>query len=312
MDQPRFDRRHLIGGIGAGAITLGVTGASGGASGSDEQNGGTFTAVEQGPAFSAMTSADHVVLHLGAIAFQPVSSADYEYIPPGGVRVTNVVNNSAFFNADLRLPAGSTIMSARVFLNPNNGTPRNCRITRYQPLTPAFETVANGNSTNGLGIEAFDLAISGGGTHVIDAEFNYRFDNLQLAANGAILYGAEVTYLPAAGGFTPFTGAPRVYDSRSTNDRLEPDAERTIDLGVPGTITAAVFNLTATQTAGGGFASCFRADVPWPGNSNINWTTAGTDIANLVVCEVDAAGSIKVRSGGSSTHIVVDMIGTFA
>ena len=58
--------------------------------------------------------------------------------------------------------------------------------------------------------------------------------------------------------------------------------------------------------------SRFRADIAFPGNSSINWYEPGTDVANLVVCAVDAGGQHRVRGGRDSTHIVIDLIGTFA
>ena len=107
---------------------------------------------------------------------------------------------------------------------------------------------------------------------------------------------------PADGLFVPFAGVnPRVYDSRAGGVKLAADEERVVPLGVPGTVKAAVFNLTVTQTQAQGFVSCFRADIAFPGNSSINWYEPGADVANLVICAVDSSGQVHVRGGRDST-----------
>lgn len=49
-----------------------------------------------------------------------------------------------------------------------------------------------------------------------------------------------------------------------------------------------------------------------PRNSSVNWYALGANTANLVVCAVDATGKIKIRGVVDSTHVVIDLIGTFA
>ena len=124
---------------------------------------------------------------------------------------------------------------------------------------------------------------------------------------GQSVFGCTVGYLPPTQGFVPYTGTPRVLDTRSTT-KLAPNEERVIDLGIPGARTA-VLNLTVTRTVGAGYVAVFRADIPWPGNSSINWSGPNENIANGVITQVDPTGKIKIRGGDGTTDVIIDRIG---
>ena len=255
--------------------------------------------------------ANPIVQTLGAIDFQGAGEPGaYAYASPGGVLVSTAPGT--WFNGGLRLPVGATIVSASVYVNPN-GVTVSPNLNRYNPLSTDFETLASGTSTTGTARETIAMPLAA--PHVVEAGWNYRFTDVRLDVGGAILYGAQVTYtIPSdpVGHFVPFVGVnPRVYDSRTSGIKLGANEERVIPLGVPGSVQAAVFNLTVTQTQAQGFVSCFRADVGFPGNSSINWYEPGADVANLVVCAVDPGGQIRLRGGRDATHVVIDLIGTF-
>ena len=42
---------------------------------------------------------------------------------------------------------------------------------------------------------------------------------------------------------------------------------------------------------------------------SINWSGAGAILSNGIICQVDAAGAIKIRGGANPTHVVIDRIG---
>ena len=84
--------------------------------------------------------------------------------------------------------------------------------------------------------------------------------------------------------------------------------ERVLDLEIPGA-RSAVLNLTIAQTTGAGFVAIFPADIPYPGNSSINWSLPNSFIANGVITKVDATGKIKIRGGDGSTDVIIDRIG---
>ena len=65
---------------------------------------------------------------------------------PGGFQVTGP---ATWFDADLRLPVGATIVGASVFLNPNGGPARLVQLVRYRPLPPTFENLFSNLSSTG-------------------------------------------------------------------------------------------------------------------------------------------------------------------
>jgi hypothetical protein len=80
-------------------------------------------------------------------------------------------------------------------------------------------------------------------------------------------------------------------------------------LGVPGFASAAVINLTITETENAGFVAVFAANVSWPGNSSIDWSSTNQNLANSVITAVDSTGHIKIRGGVNPTNVVIDVQG---
>ncbi len=86
---------------------------------------------------------------------------------------------------------------------------------------------------------------------------------------------------------------------------------------IPSDAVAVTYNLTVTETVGGGFAAIYPADIAWPGTSAINWTTSGTTVANAGTIAIgDFAGAVGavevfVEPAGSSTHYLIDITGYY-
>jgi len=213
------------------------------------------------------------------------------------------LNANERLSASLPIPCGSTIFQLNVAYQ---GQPIMEIWTRSMttpvPYGPLFQqTVPAGG---GPQTTTFDLAtpiVVGQGSTVA-----IRF----FATAGASVLGVTVGYTPPSQSFIPFTGAtPRVLDTRVTGGKLADGEERTIVLEFPGA-RGAVLNLTVTETEGnGGFVAVFPANVPWPGNSSINWSAANQNVANGVITAMDPAGRITIRGGAASTHVVIDRIG---
>lgn len=78
-------------------------------------------------------------------------------------------------------------------------------------------------------------------------------------------------------------------------------------------IAAAVFvNITITDTEGSGFIVVRGSDLsgerPLPPTSNLNWTTAGQTVANLVITPVGGENTLEVHAGGNGrTHFIIDV-----
>lgn len=82
--------------------------------------------------------------------------------------------------------------------------------------------------------------------------------------------------------------------------------------GVPGGgVSAVVVNLTATQSATGGYVQVMPglsgATTGW---SNLNLDRANQTIANLVVVPLDASGAVRLYTE-ISTHLIVDVMGYY-
>jgi hypothetical protein len=143
--------------------------------------------------------------------------------------------------------------------------------------------------------------VNGSATYSI---FVNTLDDTQLV--GGLRYGYIA---PASPAFFPLAKITRVLDTRTTGGKLAPGEERIVTLGVPVGARAGVINLTVTETEAAGFVSVFPSDTTWPGNSSINWSSANQNLANGVICTVDATGRITLRGGVNKTHVVIDVQG---
>jgi CHRD domain len=129
---------------------------------------------------------------------------------------------------------------------------------------------------------------------------------------------------PAPSGSIHLLPTPlRAYDSRSAAaGKVASGTTRVVSLttgktaanatlmALPPGATAAMVTITVTGTGSpGGYLKAYSAASTEPATSVINWTGADNDVATSTDVAVDTAGQIKVTAGGSSTHLVVDVIG---
>jgi hypothetical protein len=128
-------------------------------------------------------------LSLGAFDFRPHSSDSYVFVSPSGIRATS---GSGRFGAGLRLPVGSRILNARVYLNPN-GQARNVELRRFNPLTSTGDLLEMVSSTAGNDVETVVLAV----THTVEDDWNYQVV-AEIQNGGAHLFGARIRYRPPA------------------------------------------------------------------------------------------------------------------
>jgi hypothetical protein len=84
--------------------------------------------------------------------------------------------------------------------------------------------------------------------------------------------------------------------------------------GVSADATSAVLNVTVTNPAGPGFATVWPCDEPRPLASNVNFTAAGTTVANAVVAKIAttgaSAGSVCLAPS-TAIDVIVDVQGYF-
>jgi hypothetical protein len=80
--------------------------------------------------------------------------------------------------------------------------------------------------------------------------------------------------------------------------------------GVAADASAAVLNVTATESEGEGYVTVFPCGSPRPLASSVNFT-AGVTVANAVVARIGAGGNVCLFVS-VSTHLIVDVSGFFA
>lgn len=129
---------------------------------------------------------------------------------------------------------------------------------------------------------------------------------------------------PASGGqFVPVRPA-RSFDSRASGAPIPSGGTATVraaaapGVEIPASPSAVVWNLTATGATGAGYLSAWAAGTPEPPTSSLNWTSAGTTIANAGIIATDADATMHIRvdggpqmAGAPLTHAIVDVFGYF-
>jgi hypothetical protein len=81
--------------------------------------------------------------------------------------------------------------------------------------------------------------------------------------------------------------------------------------GVPATATAAVVNVTVTNTSAPGFLTVWPDGTAKPVASNVNWKTGKTN-ANRVTVSLPADGKIDIFNSGGTTDVIVDVNGYYS
>lgn len=101
------------------------------------------------------------------------------------------------------------------------------------------------------------------------------------------------------------------------NVKLAPQSSITLQVtgrgGVPASGVAAVaLNITATQATGPGFVQAYPTggSTAEGSSSNLNVTSAGQTIANLVIVPIGSGGKVTLYSS-SGTHLLADVAGYF-
>jgi hypothetical protein len=132
----------------------------------------------------------------------------------------------------------------------------------------------------------------------------------------------------SAGAFTAITPV-RVYDSRwsgvagVTTGVINPGATREISVAdgrdafgtvdaanaVPAGARAIAYNITVTNTVGGGFLNVTPGGTS-SSSSTINWFASGVDLANSAIVGLSTTRRIRVAAGGTGpTNFIVDVAG---
>jgi hypothetical protein len=107
----------------------------------------------------------------------------------------------------------------------------------------------------------------------------------------------------------------RLLDTRNSGGPLGPGVSRDLTVAgvspVPTGATAAVLNVTVTNTTAASFLTVYPAGGSLPLASNLNWA-AGKTVPNLVEVAIGAGGAVTLYNGVGSADVVVDLEGYFA
>jgi hypothetical protein len=76
-------------------------------------------------------------------------------------------------------------------------------------------------------------------------------------------------------------------------------------------VTAAVTNVTVTNTSTASFLTVWPGGAAKPTASDLNWV-AGETVPNLVVVKLGSGGSVQVFNAAGSVDVVVDVSGWYA
>jgi len=197
-------------------------------------------------------------------------------------------------------------------------------VTVTQPTTPGFLTVfpaggpvplaSNLNFTPGETVaNAVQLGVGVGGaievvTSAASADVVIDVDGY-FAATGS-----------QAGGLYQALAPSRICDTRvdqpqnqCTGETLGSQRVLAVDVsgqgGVPSGATAAVLNVTATDTTAASYLTVFPSAVP-PTASNVNWL-AGQTVANLVLATLNSAGQVLVYNAAGTADVAIDVLGYY-
>lgn len=245
-------------------------------------------------------------LGIDCFAFHPT---DYGPAGAGSGRYYQTLNGLGVLNAPgslrapLLIPSGSVVRQLNVAYQ---GQPI-ISIEKRNMASPQITEqlgLLSLNAGNGTKTQTIDL------DPIIPISADATYTITMFCSAGVTFSGVTVGYEAPGRVFIPFAGAaPRIYDSRSiAAGKLAPNEERVIGLGLAGA-RHGVFNLTLDGTETAGFVAVFAANIAWPNNSSINWSTTNQVIANTVISNLDPSGQIKIRGGANKTHVIIDMVG---
>lgn len=169
---------------------------------------------------------------------------------------------------------------------------------------PAGDTRAN-LVVSALGIlGAVSMANATGSTHVIVDVVGWYDDGGAARATGSA--------------YRPVTPA-RILDTRdgtgSVREPIGPGTARVLTVagrgGVPASgATAAVLNVTATDTSAPSFLTVWPTDVARPTASSLNWP-AGATRPNLVIAPLAADGTVSIYNLAGQVSVVADVVGWY-
>jgi glucose/arabinose dehydrogenase len=191
-------------------------------------------------------------------------------------------------------------------------------VTYTGPTAPGFLTVwpsgeaqpvVSTTNPNGPGDIRSNLALVELGANGKVSILSFRPTDVVVDVVGYFSSGSGT-----AGLFTAITPS-RIADSRQPGapfPRLTSGAEATMDFTnfVSPNAVGALYNLTATNTVGGGFLTAHPAGTPVPLTSSVNWSGPGQHRAALTISSLASARKVGIFDF-SDADAIIDLAGWF-
>ncbi|MGK0276281.1 MAG: hypothetical protein ACI9N0_002670, partial [Ilumatobacter sp.] len=113
---------------------------------------------------------------------------------------------------------------------------------------------------------------------------------------------------PTAERVTTFDGQAEGVGLRTAGSELE--LQITGRYNIPSDAKAVVLNVAVTGTTGPGYVTVWPCGEAQPAASNLNYSTAGQTIPNLVIAKIPASGKVCLYTL-AGTHMTADVNGYF-
>jgi hypothetical protein len=228
--------------------------------------------------------------------------ADWQFFPELGY-------SFPFYPADDDTPDDPTDDAPSPFLDNRLEVPSDAEavvlnVTATQTTGPGHVSI---RSCDAVDADASTLNYSASGATVPNlavAPVVYGAVCFDLKETGHLVVDAA-GYFPAGSGYNP-RNPERVLDTRG--GAAVTDAS--VTAAMPAGATAAVLNITVTQTAGAGYVTAYPCGTPAPTASNVNFGGPGQTIANAAIVGVGDGGDVCFKVKGSA-HLIVDVAGWF-
>jgi adhesin/invasin len=267
----------------------------------------------------ANSPTDVVVDEEGYYGTQSGTAGGYVAVTPA--RITDTRAGSGFANAGSTLGADTTLSvqvtgaggvpSTGVSGVVLNATVTNTTGSSYLTVWPAggtMPTVSNLNWVPGWVVpNRVEVPIGTGGK----VNFFNKFGSTDLVVDVDGYY----TDATAVGRLFVPMNPTRVIDTRVQGGTLGQGGSSTYQVtgfaGVPAGASAALFNVTVTNTTAASYLTVYPGGGTRPTASDLNWV-AGQTIPNMTVATLSTSGSVSFYNNTGSTDLIADLSGYFA
>lgn len=304
-------RMGLVGGAAAAGLVSNresapVFAATSGFSATDNASGNERATGDVPQAVPAITPGLTYATY-GMFGFQPNLFANGYSVSGTGCYCST---SDGYVVANLELPTGAIVKEIYFAGQNSSGAPASFFVERYPLDGGGSQPVADVLiPTGGATIQNRMVTVD----HVVDP--GYSYDAAGFTSSAIRMYGCRIGFAGPFG-FFPLTPQVRKLDTRlpgPLTGKIGVGQTRTLALtpDLPAGATAALFNITVTETVDRGFLGLFPAGTPFPGTSSINWSATGQTVGNNATVAVSAGGAVSIFCGGVSgrAHVIVDLVG---